>query len=70
MSGLGASQKGGAIYLMGGELTVSDTAFHGNTAQVGGAIYTGAVYTIADSRFEGNGATVDGGAISSTPAAP
>ena len=60
-----SSGKGGAIAQAGGKLTVTDSRFVGNLADVGGAINIefGGTTLIQRSRFTGNLALTAGGAI-------
>jgi CSLREA domain-containing protein len=63
----GSGLAGGAIYNDGGNLTISDATFSGNSAQTGGAIYTYAGnVTISNTTFSGNSASDRGGAIAIT----
>ena len=57
--------NGGAIYQAGGPLTVTNSTFNGNTANLGGAIYQGGgTTTISGTGFSSNQASI-GGAIES-----
>jgi predicted outer membrane repeat protein len=65
-AGFGASSFGGAIYNNDGALTVTNSAFSGNSAEdgYGGAIYNhGGTLTVTNSTFSGNSASGEGGAI-------
>jgi predicted outer membrane repeat protein len=62
----GNAYDGGAIYVSGGTITLSDCSFNGNTAALGGdggAIYVqnGGTITLSDCSFNGNTATGYGG---------
>ena len=57
---------GGAIYNLGGTLTITDSTFSGNSAGTGGAIYNqlyndGGTLTITNSTFSGNTSEYGGG---------
>ncbi|MFT3777348.1 MAG: IPTL-CTERM sorting domain-containing protein [Ottowia sp.] len=63
----GMYSRGGAIYsLSGAEVTLQRVTATGNTAQYGGAIYTGGAtdrLTLTEVIAQGNSSVVDGGAI-------
>ncbi|MCA9291894.1 MAG: hypothetical protein KDA25_12250, partial [Phycisphaerales bacterium] len=48
------NSNGGAILSLFGPLTITDSAFYGNAAQMGGAIWVGSDTTIVNTVFSGN----------------
>ena len=59
-----AQPLGGAIHNWRGTVTISDSVFSGNSAEVGGAISNGGELSISESSFSHNSADGLGGAIS------
>ena len=55
------TQYGGGIFNDGGTLTVSNTTFSDNSADMGGAIYSNYILTVLNSTFSGNAAGWGGG---------
>ena len=66
ISGAHAEDHGGAIYNAAGILSVFGTAFNGNTATAGGAIYNAGTLNLNGAVFNGNTATGNGGAVSNS----
>ncbi len=61
---------GGILHAGGAALTITDVAFRGNRAGVGGAVVmTNGPLTIADCAFDDNSATTTGGAVVHSPGA-
>lgn len=62
-STLGANTVGGGIANLAGSLTVSNCTFTGNSAALGGAVYSQDALTVSGSTLMGNSAVSSGGAL-------